>query len=75
MTSTFETPPDALTIAEIFSRNPLNLGRKDIRSIVAFYRSRQKQYNLGNMSAGAKTKVTPKAAAALALAPDIELDL
>jgi hypothetical protein len=75
MTSTFETPPDALTIAELFSRDPLKLERKDIRSIVAFYRSRQKQYNLGNMSAGAKPKVAPKAAAALALAPDIELDL
>lgn len=49
---------------ELFRRDPLNCSKQDIVAIVAAFRERRKQFNLGNLSAG-KVKITPKQAETL----------
>ncbi len=44
-------------IAELFSRDPLKLTKTDIGEIVAYYRERRSQFNLGDKTAGATKKM------------------
>lgn len=58
-------------LTELFSRDPLKLTREDVASIIAVYREKRKQFNLGGTLAG-KAKVAP--AKSLALANAIKSD-
>jgi len=57
---------DQTPIAELFARNPLELGDRDIAQMVTYYRDRRKRYVLGDMQAGA-SKPKKKSAKAIAL--------
>ena len=58
-------------IARLFSEDPLKLTKPDLALIIAYYRERRGQFNLGDKTAGSK-----KLKAASAPGPKIEkLDL
>jgi len=49
-------------LAELFSRDPNKCTKDDVRSIIAAYRERRKQFNLGSAQAGSVKPVKGKAA-------------
>jgi len=56
-------------IAELFARNPLELGDKEIGQMVTYFRDRRKRFVLGDTQAGstkAKSKKVSAKAASLA---------
>jgi hypothetical protein len=59
-------------INELFKRDPLKLSReKDIPEIVAYYREKLQQFNLGDKNAGATKKKGEKITDLSALLSDI----
>jgi hypothetical protein len=47
-------------LATLFARNPLELTRTDIDTIVAEMRKSRHAFNLGNMKAGSTKPLSPK---------------
>jgi hypothetical protein len=47
-------------ITELFSRDPLDLSRQDIETIIAKFRESRKAFNLGNKRAGSTKPPTAK---------------
>jgi hypothetical protein len=50
------------TISELFSRDPLLLTKEEVsKEIVAYFRERRAQFNLGAQQAGSTKKISAKA--------------
>lgn len=62
-------------ISELFSRNPLDLTREDINTIIEKMRGSRHAFNLGNKSAGSTKPLTEKQKANLALAEKLKIDI
>jgi hypothetical protein len=61
-------------LAELFSRDPNKCTKDDVRSIIAAYRERRKQFNLGSAQAGSVKPLKGKAAeSAKAVTADVDL--
>jgi phage tail tube protein FII len=65
---------DQSALAELFSRDPVKCTDQDIAALVAAYRDRRKQFDLGNMKARSSKPATGKAAA-ITKAINVTLDL
>lgn len=62
------------TLAELFSRDPLKVTRQEITEImVAEFRRKRAQFNLGAQQAGSTKKVSESVKAAVKIAGDIEI--
>lgn len=67
-----EAPTD---IAELFSRDPLELSTQDIDQIIARLRTQRSQFNLGNAMAGNMKPKTEKQKVIASLADKLDLKL
>lgn len=62
-------------IAELFSRDPLQLSDADLDTIIARFRESRKQFTLGNMKAGSTKPLTAKQKEIADLGVTLNLDL
>lgn len=62
-------------IAELFARDPLELGEQDIDLIIGKFREMRGQYNLGSAMAGSTKAKTPKQKQVADLASKLTLNL
>jgi len=62
------------TLLDLMALDPLKCTRKDITEIIAFFREKRKQFNMGNLTAGKVKAPSAKLTEALKLAPT-DLDL
>lgn len=60
-------------IAEIFARSPDDCTDDDMRAIIAAFRERRKQFNLGNMAAGSTKATTAKAKESISATGKLDL--
>lgn len=60
---TVVAPPT--TLAQLFSKDPHKYTKDDKRALIAAYRERRKQFNLGQTQAGAVNKPLPAKTAAV----------
>lgn len=62
-------------LSELFARDPLELSRQDINTIVEEMRKRRGQFALGNMKAGSTKPLTEKQKTVAAIADKMGLKL
>ena len=62
------------TIAELFSRDPNNCSKQDIRTLVEYYRTKWTQFNLGDLKAGSSKPRSAKDEEAVQAAKKLNLD-
>jgi hypothetical protein len=62
-------------LATLFARNPLDLTKDDIRSIIEAFRASRKQFTLGNAKAGSTKPPSPKQAKINDLASKLDIKL
>lgn len=69
--------PASTTLSQLFSKDPFKATKDDRKALIAAYRERRKQFNLGQASAGNVNKPLAKATAAVMkeVKTDIDLDL
>lgn len=63
------------TLAQLFAMDPLAYSDQDLDRIIAEFRDKRKQFNLGNLQAGSTKPKSAKAAASLELGKRLGLDL
>jgi len=62
-------------IAELFARNPLELTKDDISSIIAEMRKSRHAFNAGNMKAGSTKPLTEKQQQIATLASKLDISI
>lgn len=62
-------------LSTLFARNPLDLTRDDISTIIEAFRKSRHQFNLGNPKAGSTKPLTPKQQQVATLASKLDFKL
>lgn len=62
-------------LSTLFARNPLDLTRDDISTIIEAYRKSRHQFNLGNAAAGRTKPLTEKQQKIKSLADKLDIKL
>ena len=62
-------------LAELFARDPLNLTKDDIKSIIEEMRKSRHAFNAGNAKAGSTKPLTEKQKSIVALADKMNINL
>ena len=62
-------------LSTLFARNPLDLTREDISTIIEAFRKSRHQFNLGNPKAGSTKPLTEKQKKIAALADKLDIKL
>jgi hypothetical protein len=62
-------------LSTLFARNPLDLTREDMTSIIEAFRKSRHQFNLGNTKAGSTKPPTEKQKKLSALADKLDIKL
>lgn len=62
-------------LSTLFARNPLDLTRADISSIIEAFRKSRHQFNLGNVRAGSTKPLTEKQQQIKSLADKLDIKL
>lgn len=62
-------------LAELFARDPLNLTKEDIRSIIEEMRKSRHAFNAGNAKAGSTKPLTEKQKQVKSLAETMKINL
>lgn len=62
-------------LSTLFARNPLDLTRDDISTIIEAFRKSRHQFNLGNATAGRTKPLTPKQQQIKSLADKLDIQL
>lgn len=70
-----DTPAPQTTLAQLFAMDPLGYSAQDLDRIVAEFRDKRKQFNLGNLQAGSTKPKSAKAEASLELGKRLGLNL
>ena len=74
MSNIIVSPPT--TLAQLFSKDPNKYTKEDRHALIAAYRERRKQFNLGQMQAGSAKPLPAKTAAVMKeVKTEIALDL
>lgn len=69
------SPQSQSTLAELFALDPLKYSEQDLDRIIAEFRDKRKQFNLGNLQAGSTKPKSAKAEASLELGKRLGLNL
>lgn len=62
-------------LSTLFARNPLDLTKEDITSIIEAFRKSRHQFSLGNVKAGSTKPLTEKQKKMSALADKLDIKL